>query len=218
MSGDGGRGDGGRGECERRFGVWLLWPMEGRVYDDNSGLTRQERGRHDRLRNAGRRRLFAASRTAVRAMLRAARGGSGDWQCPPGGRPRTRGAALSVSHCGDVTAVAIGPPQTPIGVDVEQLRTLPESLTRQLLTPAERRDGSPEERSAVAIRRWVTREATFKATGDACDSGAEVRIVDLPGRGVMAAAWTPPAASVRGRVLTDASAIAEVGLYVRSLT
>ena len=147
--------------------AWLVWPAEGRRFDDAAALTDAERARHDRLRDAGRRRLFALSRTAARAVVAAAEGVAIEdaaWSCPAGRPPTAAGFAMSLSHCEDVTVVALG--SGPLGVDVERDRPLPAVV------------------SPSTARAWAEAEASFKAGGGAAWS----RVVDVPGRGRFAVA------------------------------
>lgn len=79
----------------------------------------------------------------------------------PHGPPRAdhQGApALSVSHSGGWVAVALGPPEERLGLDVEPLSRAPETA-RALwaLEPA----ASPRD----ALREWTRKEAVAKLTG-----------------------------------------------------
>lgn len=108
------------------------------------------------------------------------------------GRPRVEGLpTLSVSHAGDLVAVAVGPGR--VGVDVERLdpRTPVDDLAAQVLTPQEAADlaGLEEhERRRRFLVLWTEREAALKATGDGLRTeprsvrvGGDPRTADVPG-------------------------------------
>lgn len=95
--------------------------------------------------------------------------------CPdcdePHGPPRLPdGPHLSVSHSGDLVAVAISP-HGPLGVDVEQsTRRLGLDVTPHVLSEDEH---APTEQALLTY--WVRKEALLKATGD----GLRVPMTDL---------------------------------------
>lgn len=95
----------------------------------------------------------------------------------PHGKPVLAGAGLehSVSHSGDLVAVAVA--RDPVGVDVEQVdgrrRPLgggdPAALARLVLSAAEQRTLAalpPAERPRAFLVAWTRKEAVTKATGD----------------------------------------------------
>ena len=189
------------------LGVWLTWPMDGRTFDDEAALTDAERVRHDRLRDAGRRRLFALSRTAVRAIIAAAQDvpvEEAGWECPPSKPPKADEFEISISHCGDVTAVFVSPAGHPVGIDVEAIRDVPDSVARQVMSEHQMREletMTPEERAESVIGEWACNEARFKAeqrTAELIDEGVlrtadnstVVAVdVDVPRRGAMTVAF-----------------------------
>jgi len=97
-------------------------------------------------------------------------------QCgKPHGKPAVRGGPdLSVSHSGDLVAVAVA--AAPVGVDVEQLdgraRDLgddPAALARMVLAEEERAALAavgPEGRMRAFLVAWTRKEAVTKARGD----------------------------------------------------
>ena len=99
-------------------------------------------------------------------------------QCgKPHGKPAVRGGGpeLSVSHSGDLVAVALA--TAPVGVDVEQLdgraRELgggdPATLARMVLAEEERAALAavdPEDRARAFLVAWTRKEAVTKARGD----------------------------------------------------
>jgi len=99
-------------------------------------------------------------------------------QCgQPHGKPAVRGGGpeFSVSHSGDLVAVAVA--TAPVGVDVEQLdgreRELgggdPVTLARMVLAEEERAALAavgPEGRARAFLVAWTRKEAVTKARGD----------------------------------------------------
>src|SRR5260370_39039848 len=110
----------------------------------------------------------------------------------PHGKPAVRGGGpeFSVSHSGDLVAVAVA--TAPVGVDVEQLdgraRELgggdPVTLARMVLAEEERAALAavdPEGRARAFLVAWTRKEAVTKAQGDGVrvPVGAVVVAADL---------------------------------------
>jgi 4'-phosphopantetheinyl transferase len=77
---------------------------------------------------------------------------------------------FNLSHAGEFALVALAV-NRPVGVDIEQLRALPDadSLAERILTAGERAryDSSPPEaRPATFLQYWTAKEAFVKATGE----------------------------------------------------
>ncbi len=107
-----------------------------------------------------------------------------DRTCPqcgrPHGKPIVAGSAFShsVTHSGDLVAVAVAVARTPVGVDVEQLdgRVRPlggggetQALARLVLADDERAALAavrPSARAREFLTAWTRKEAVTKATGD----------------------------------------------------
>jgi 4'-phosphopantetheinyl transferase len=88
----------------------------------------------------------------------------------PHGKPRSEGVEFSISHSGDLIAVAvtIG---TPVGIDVQQLvrPSTVELLASKVLAPDEYRvvQSLPNaHRSRAFTRYWTRKEALTKAIGE----------------------------------------------------
>jgi len=103
------------------------------------------------------------------------------------------GPAHSVSHSGDLVAVAVA--RDPVGVDVEQLdsrrrgraATDPEALARMVLSGEEQQALAairPSGRAHEFLVAWTRKEAVTKATGD----GLNIAFSDV----VVAADHGPP--------------------------
>ena len=95
----------------------------------------------------------------------------------PHGKPAVRsgGLELSVTHSGDLVAVAVA--TAPVGVDVEQLEARPyelgggdpDALARMVLADAERAALAavhPSGRAHAFLVAWTRKEAVTKAKGD----------------------------------------------------
>ncbi|MGQ0465398.1 MAG: beta-ketoacyl synthase N-terminal-like domain-containing protein [Sporichthyaceae bacterium] len=91
----------------------------------------------------------------------------------PSGRPFATGAGsedlqVSLAHSGPFAVALVGPPGTPVGIDVELVDDAPAEAA--LLTPAERAlldalAPAPGERAAWVTRFWTAKEAVAKALG-----------------------------------------------------
>lgn len=151
---------------------------------DEADLSDVERARAGAIRDPGTRRVFTASRAAVRRILagylgRPASGVELLQHCPycsgPHGRPRLEGAPppllLSIAHSGSLAALAVTRTGA-VGVDVEggangrrsglriaERRFAPEEVAALLAAPE-------HERTAVFLRIWTRKEAYLKATGE----------------------------------------------------
>jgi 4'-phosphopantetheinyl transferase len=117
-------------------------------------------------------------------------------QCAkPHGKPVVTGSAieLSLSHSGDRIAVAVAR-QTPLGVDVEQVRKRggddPDALARHVLAEQELAAVRTPEDFLVA---WTRKEAVTKATGDGLRVSFREVILSPPGEPPRLIAWPYPA-------------------------
>jgi 4'-phosphopantetheinyl transferase len=91
----------------------------------------------------------------------------------PGGKPELAGPAgrdvhFSLSHSGDRCAIAVS--EEPVGIDVEEIRELPEleGIVRSRFAPDEAAEIltlSGEQRLRAFYRCWTRKEAYLKATG-----------------------------------------------------
>ncbi len=156
------------------FELWLV-PPAGDAAADIALLDDQERARAARFVFERDSRRYVAAHAALRRLLgqrldrapEALRFESG-----PFGKPRLLGepgCAFSLSHSGDHALVALAG-QGEIGVDLEQLRPLPDvdALARQCLAERElfHFDATPSaERELSFLRAWTRKEACLKALG-----------------------------------------------------
>jgi phosphopantetheinyl transferase len=154
----------------------------------------------DRLYVANRVPTVAAASLAARAALRALLAhatGRRDWivDHDTAGKPfvhtgdNIAGPAVSVSHSGDMAAVAVGPTGIRLGIDIERHRA------RDVLLPIAKRWFGPGEIAAVEsagaiafYRIWTAREALGKAIG----TGLEAALTkgDAAGPGVDTGTWS----------------------------
>lgn len=133
-----------------------------------------------------------ATRAALRALLARVTGRC-DWTIRPDvdGKPFVSadmpGPAVSMSHSGDMVAVAVGMPGSALGIDIEKQKP------RNFLAIADHWFG-PAETAAVAAegaaafyRVWTAREALGKALGVGL-TGA-LGVGDIVGAGADDGAW-----------------------------
>ncbi len=130
-----------------------------------AALSPSRRAHIDRMRvEVNRRRSLAATVLAARMLGVDASAIETD----DAGRPSVAGDSrrLSISHSGDTVAVAVG--DTPVGIDVEQLRPVEERLIRYVCTPAEYAHVTAvtgEERTRRFFSVWTAKEALYKRDG-----------------------------------------------------
>jgi len=119
-----------------------------------------------------------------------------------GGKPVLAGSRrvleFNLTHSHDLALVAVASGGTPVGIDVERLRPLPDaaSLMTRFFSPSEQREWSglePAARDAAFFRAWTRKEAVVKATGDglsapfeqvsiSAGTGSRPRVSAYPGR------------------------------------
>lgn len=159
------------------------------------------------------RRLYVHSHGVLRQVLSRYTGrgpselvfeGSRDRKPRLARRPGDRDVHFSLSHSGGSCLIAVRL-KSPVGVDVERLRPLPEArrIARRWFTRAEndalaRLSGVPFERAFFAL--WTHREAAIKALGEnletgfsalacALDSDGSVRLVSWRGDEAVTRQW-----------------------------
>lgn len=106
------------------------------------------------------RRQSGAARLTARALL----AGSGVTQ-PPGSGRVGRDWQISLSHCAEVSGVAIAPPGVAIGVDVERCDERNAELLPRLLSAGELVPAVAGDRARYASLLFSLKEAAFKASG-----------------------------------------------------
>lgn len=161
--------------------IYLQWAIladfAGRFDALEAGLPTPERERAQRFKVPAARRRFVLARTLLRHALgkrldiapSALIFGIGEHGKPHLRQPEPPPSfGFNVSHSGEVVVLATAAGE--IGVDVEELRTVPtaERLARRFFSPVERDfvlalDGSDRDRAFFRI--WTQKEAYLKATG-----------------------------------------------------
>jgi 4'-phosphopantetheinyl transferase len=120
-----------------------------------------------------------------------------DRTCPDCGQPHgkvaTDGMQLSVSHSGDLVAVAFHP-RTPVGVDVELVDPTidADSLAAVSLSEVEAdqlAEVEPARRARAFTQYWTRKEAVVKATGDGIRADLRKVIVSAPDRPAALVEW-----------------------------
>ncbi|MGN9914524.1 4'-phosphopantetheinyl transferase family protein [Phytohabitans sp. LJ34] len=162
--------------------VWLVRsPLPDAVLDRLAGLLDpRERDRAAALDPVGRRR-FVAAHGAARVLV-AERVGTAPrdvrWEYGPHGKPEVDGVRMSLSHSGDLAAVALTPARA-VGVDVQ--RHTPGLDTRAM---AVRYFPADEARlvtgAAVFATLWARKEACVKATGGRLTQGLALPVAAGP--------------------------------------
>lgn len=91
--------------------------------------------------------------------------GTGELGVLPSGKPvilSPEGYYISVSHSGEVVAVVIS--DTPIGVDIEEVRELDFSLLKERFLSEKEKSEVKDVKSFFSV--WVKKEAESKITGE----------------------------------------------------
>ena len=156
------------------FELWLA-PLASAASGDDALLDEHERARAARFAFERDRQRYVAAHVALRQVLGQRIGrppASLRFETGAFGKPRLRGeprCAFSLSHSGDQALIALSD-DGEIGVDLEQLRPLPDldALARQCLAPREHFhfDATPlAERELAFLRAWTRKEACLKALG-----------------------------------------------------
>jgi len=156
--------------------VWRLYapshrPLPALAF---SLLDAAERDRAGRLQDESARRLFIIAHAMLRRVLSAVAGMAPQdvrYVRTPQGKPFWPGGPeFSLSHAGDCVVVAVCP-DSPLGVDVEPRRRLPDAdaIVRQFFAPEEQhayRQHAPADRELAFLTAWTRKEAYVKALGD----------------------------------------------------
>jgi 4'-phosphopantetheinyl transferase len=157
-----------------------LDPAQGNDLEaDLALLDDQEQARANRLRQPHHRDRFILAHGQVRRVLarylrqlpqaiQFCRGNRGKPAvlCQKGGPPPLQ---FNLSHSGDTALLGVS--RSPVGVDVEQLRSLPDSLSMAQRFFSEKefiflQSLHESERTLAFFKHWVCKEAFVKATGE----------------------------------------------------
>ncbi len=74
------------------------------------------------------------------------------------------GPYFNISHTKGIAVCALG--EIEVGIDVEQIRGISESMEKRVLSKEEREWVSGKEREEAFIRLWTLKESYVKATGE----------------------------------------------------
>jgi len=162
--------------------VWLLRsPLPAAVLARLARLLdARERARAAALDAVGRRR-FVAAHGAARVLVGGRVGTPPEavrWSYGPHGKPEVAGVRVSLSHSGDLAAVALTPVRA-VGVDVQ--RYTPGLDTRAMAAryfPAE--EAHLVTGAAVFATLWARKEACVKATGGRLTQGLALPVAAGP--------------------------------------
>jgi 4'-phosphopantetheinyl transferase len=137
----------------------------------------------------------------------------------PHGKVRAREMELSVSHSGDLIAVAFHP-STPVGLDVEKVDPGidADSLATVSLAEVEAKELAkydPAARARAFTTYWTRKEAVVKATGDGMRADLRRVVVSPPGQPAALVEWPGYAGSVQ---LVDLDAGSEYAAALAVLT
>jgi 4'-phosphopantetheinyl transferase len=163
-------------------------------------LDQDERARYEGYRREEDRQRFLVGCALAKAAVARATGADPagvtfDRTCTrcgkPHGKPATHSAQLSVSHSGDMIAVAVTS-VTPVGIDVEQVRAVydTQALAGYVLSDSEL---SGREQGEGFFVTWARKEAVTKATGDGLRVPFREVIVSAPDEPPRLIAWPYPA-------------------------
>lgn len=151
-----------------------------------SVLSREERARADAFRAQHLRTAYIVRHGLLRMVLgrqSSTHAADVQFEYTPRGKPFSPGASqfFSASHSGDLVMFAVG--HTPcLGIDVEQIRAIPEvdELVLRHFTAREYRSllaMSPPDRERGFLACWTAKEAILKATGEGIYGGlAQVEV------------------------------------------
>lgn len=150
-------------------------------------LTGEERQRASAFVTPQLQRRWIAARAGMRGILASVLGVSP--QAPvftlgPHGRPELAGRniphSFNLSHSDSLAAFAVS--EAVIGVDVEQIKTLPESVAEMVFSKPEiaALEAEPEDARALAFYRyWTAKEAVLKALGTGLSVSGRSFAIDI---------------------------------------
>jgi 4'-phosphopantetheinyl transferase len=156
--------------------VWVLEMADDRVPPDSDCdvLSRDERASADRFFRPHDRTRYIRSHVELRRVLSDYVGCAPSdlqFERTPEGKPHLTGTDLhfNLSHSGRYAVVGVCA-ASAIGVDVEEIRVMPEchDLARKYFAPHEAawiREGADDEQLERFYRLWTIKEALVKATG-----------------------------------------------------
>lgn len=137
-----------------------------------------DRLRAGELKNQGRRNQFVVGRALLQRALREFYGLPLCLSVQPSGKPVAEGASVSITHSGDMVAVALINNQlNALGLDIEQYKSRNfMRLARHYFSPLEvaaleALSKDPSEQRRYFYRLWVLIESRAKCGGEGLNSG-----------------------------------------------
>jgi 4'-phosphopantetheinyl transferase len=162
----------------------LVHRIDLRLEAEEEVLSRDETARARRYSVQHARRNFVTCRVALRQLL-----GTHLNVAPTElkfvhdeyGRPSVKGVSFNVSHSGSIGLIAIADGERRLGVDIEQMRAIPdlEALASSCLHPAE--VAAVGDRGDAFFRCWTKKEAVVKALGRGLSYPFTTFVVDVDG-------------------------------------
>ena len=94
------------------------------------------------------------------------------------GVPRpTGGVYWSLSHSGRYVAAVVAP--CAVGIDIEEIRNVPDELKNQIASRAEWQLPAVDRQPALFFRYWTAKEAVLKATGHGLSGLVSCRVTKI---------------------------------------
>lgn len=132
-----------------------------------------------RIKSAGRyvkesdRLLSYAAEFALCCAIHRERLSPVEYSYSPSGKPMIEGGFMSLSHSGILGVCAFS--ELPVGVDIERLRNISDSLSKRILCPEELSEytfiSEADEKNRYLLSRWVDKESYLKLTGEGLSKG-----------------------------------------------
>ena len=181
--------------------VWAAWLdlTDTALAEFRSTLSNQEQERAARFGSHQARIRFVAARGYLRAILGACLGSRPqdiEFACGPKGKPSLCGALshsglqFNLAHSGDLAVFAVAL-HGVVGIDVEQIRPIPElpAMIEQFYSAREcahLKQLSGEEQLTAFLKIWTKKEAWLKASGDGLtDMLKSLEVLSRPGERVL---------------------------------
>jgi 4'-phosphopantetheinyl transferase len=178
------------GELPVNVWVWDMDISQHRADQLAECLSEEEVQRADKFATAELRRRWIAGRAGMRHILASALGVSASrliFAAGPHGRPYLSGPdclfSFNLSHSANLAAFAIC--DGLVGVDVEEIKGLPEGVARMMFSAAEVAflEAEPDHKQADAFfRYWTAKEAVLKARGTGLSVSGKSFTVNIAAR------------------------------------
>ncbi|WP_213271688.1 4'-phosphopantetheinyl transferase superfamily protein [Hyphomonas sp.] len=175
------------GELPVNIWVWDLDISQQQARHLAECLSEDEIRRADRFATAELRRRWIAGRAGMRNILASSLGVPASrlvFEAGPHGRPSLCGPdcpfSFNLSHSASLAAFAIC--SAPVGIDVEEIKALPEGVAKMMFSAPEvaALEAEPEDKQAQAFfRYWTAKEAILKARGTGLSVSGRSFTIDI---------------------------------------